>query len=45
MSDPRRKGLTHANPRDGRLSPWADTAIDAPGWQITCGVPELGYRS
>lgn len=23
------------NPYDGRLSPWADAATDAPGWQIT----------
>ena len=23
------------NPYDGRLSPWADAAADAPGWQIT----------
>ena len=22
------------NPYDGRLSPWADAATDAPGWQI-----------
>ena len=27
--------LPEHNLRDGRLSPWADAAADAPGWQIT----------
>ena len=27
--------MAERNPHDGRLSPWADTAADAPGWQIT----------
>jgi len=27
--------MPERNPCDGRLSPWADAAADAPGWQIT----------
>jgi hypothetical protein len=27
--------LSENEPGDGRLSPWADAAADAPGWQIT----------
>jgi len=27
--------LSQNEPGDGRLSPWADAAADAPGWQIT----------
>ena len=31
----RRDVMPARNPYDGRLSPWADAATDAPGWQIT----------
>jgi hypothetical protein len=27
--------LSENEPRDGRLSPWADAATDVPGWQVT----------
>jgi hypothetical protein len=30
----RRDVMPARNPSDGRLSPWADAAADAPGWQI-----------
>ena len=30
-----RDGMPARHPYDGRLSPWADAAADAPGWQIT----------
>ena len=29
------------NSRGGRLSPWADAAADAPGWQITTRSHQL----
>jgi hypothetical protein len=36
MSDPPTAAHdSPARPHDGRLSPWADPAADAPGWQIT----------
>jgi len=36
-----RNVMSAPNPSDGRLSPWADTATDAPGWQITTASRRL----
>jgi hypothetical protein len=33
--------IAERNPCDGRLSPWADAAADAPGWQITTSSRRL----
>jgi hypothetical protein len=33
--NPREVMPSSPSPCDGRLSPWADAAADAPGWQIT----------
>ena len=35
MPAPHTRAMPARSPYDGRLSPWADAATDAPGWQIT----------
>jgi hypothetical protein len=37
----RRDALPARHPCDGRLSPWADAAACAPGWQITTASRRL----
>ena len=41
----RREATRSRDPCDGYLSPWADEATDAPGWQITTGSRRLAVAT